>query len=62
VIHFSQAGAVRISVGRQVERCALFAEVRLADRASTGDLLRRFDALLDLGFAYGAMAPHYGAA
>ena len=34
-------------------------EVRLEDRIPTGHLLRRIDAILDLGFVHGVMAPHY---
>ena len=46
-------------MGRQVEQGALFYEVRLEERIPTGLLLRRIDAILDLGFVREVMAPHY---
>jgi hypothetical protein len=38
-------------MGRQVEQAALFYEVRLEDRVPRDHLLRRIDALLDLGLS-----------
>ena len=46
-------------MGRQVDQGALFYEVRLEERVPTGHLLRRIDAILDLSFVRGVMAPHY---
>ena len=46
-------------MGRQVEQGALFYEVRLEERVPAGHLLRRVDAVLDLGFVRRLMAPHY---
>ena len=46
-------------MGRQVDQEALFYEVRLEDRVPEGHLLRRIDAILDLGFVRQVMAPHY---
>lgn len=46
-------------MGRQVDQGALFYEVRLEDRVPAGHLLRRVDAILDLGFVHELMAPHY---
>ena len=48
-------------MGRQVEQAALFYEVRLNDRDPTDHLLRRIDAIFDLGFVHDAMAAHYSA-
>jgi transposase len=50
---------VRIMMGKQVDQGALFYEVRLEDRVPAGHLLRRIDAILDLGFVREVMAPHY---
>lgn len=46
-------------MGRQVDQGALFYEVRLEERIPAGHLLRRIDAILDLGFVREVMAPHY---
>ena len=46
-------------MGRQVDQGALFYEVRLEERVPAGHLLRRIDAILDLGFVRELMAPHY---
>ena len=44
-------------MGRQVDRGALFYEVRLEERIPAGHLLRRIDAILDLSFVHELMAP-----
>ena len=47
-------------LGRQVEQGgAVSHEVRLEERLPAGRLLRRIDAILDLGFVREVMAPHY---
>ena len=46
-------------MGRQVEQAVLFYEFRLEERVPEGHLLRRVDAILDLGFVREHMAPHY---
>lgn len=46
-------------MGRQVEQAALFYEFRLEERVPDGHLLRRVDAILDLGFVREHMAAHY---
>lgn len=46
-------------MGRQVEQAALFYEFRLEERVPDGHLLRRVDAILDLGFVREHMALHY---
>jgi hypothetical protein len=43
-------------MGRQVDRKALFREVRLEDRVPAGHLRRRMDAILDLSFVREVMA------
>lgn len=46
-------------MGRQSEQASLFYEFSLEDRVPAGHLLRRVDAVLDLGFVRGHMAEHY---
>jgi hypothetical protein len=46
-------------MGRRVERAALFHGIRLEDRVPGGHLLRRVDAVLDLGWVREHMAGHY---
>lgn len=46
-------------MGRQVEQAALFYEFRLEERVPADHLLRRVDAVLDLGFVREHMAQHY---
>ena len=46
-------------MGRQVEQGSLFYEFRLEDRVPPDHLLRRVDAILDLGFVREVMAEHY---
>ena len=48
-------------MGRQVEQGSLFYEFRLEDRVPADHLLRKIDALLDLGFVHDVMAEHYSA-
>ena len=46
-------------MGRQVEQGLLFYEFRLEDRVPADHLLRKINALLDLGFVRNVMAKHY---
>lgn len=48
-------------MGLQTEQGALFYTFRLEDRVPVNHLMRRVDAILDLGFVRGAMAEHYSA-
>lgn len=48
-------------MGRQVEQGLLLYEFNLEDRVPPGHLLRRVDAILDLGFVHEVMAGHYSA-
>lgn len=48
-------------MGRQVEQGSLLYEFNLEDRVPTDHLLRRVDAILDLGFVHEVMAEHYSA-
>lgn len=45
-------------MGRQIDHGALFNEVRLEEGISTGHLLRRIDAILDLSFVREVVAAH----
>lgn len=46
-------------MGRQVEQGALFYGIRLEERVPTDHLLRRVDAILDLGWVREHMVRHY---
>ena len=48
-------------MGRQVEQGAPLYEFRLEDRVPAGHLLRKIDAILDLGFVHEVMVEHYSA-
>ena len=46
-------------MGRQVEQAALFYTFRLEERVPSDHLLRRVEAILDLGWVREHMAGHY---